>query len=245
MFKFSYYPLFTPYFQSINSGKNNERNYISDADLLTIPHFIRFITIEIDYDHPKAIEERGAKYRAFLQSLVESNAKITGSKLVLYTSITNHATFFDEIGQKLLTEFSFWCAYKFCIFFYSEFDLTSNFIASLLQLGQINRCSNVELSLQFTKNRQLPVETIGNWLNRNFDGTIAKNKQEGKEIVFLRIDYSSEIENVSEMIEHLKKVQILYLTNAYNIIGIRSIGVGLSLMGVNPTKMFDVFMICI
>ena len=74
-------------------------------------------------------------------------------------------------------------------------------------MPQIDCCSNVKIKLIgfATRPIQLPIESISNWLYRNYDG-IEENPKER----FLRIcPYLSNFICDRELCDHLKKVRIV------------------------------------
>lgn len=97
--------------------------------------------------------------------------------------------------------------YKFQIYFFSDANVITNIIASILQMPQIERCSTVELEiiLRWGVQMQLPVKAILNWLENPAD-EMQINERKPKEkflTIWLRGDH---IHNVQELINHLKMV---------------------------------------
>ena len=81
-------------------------------------------------------------------------------------------------------------------------NTSAHILAAILQFDAIIRCSKIRVEFNFGDLMQthLPIEAIGNWLNRtNADG------QEQNER-FLKLKISHDIQNLSEMFEYVKKV---------------------------------------
>ena len=99
--------------------------------------------------------------------------------------------------------------------FWIGFDLDANttgfvrfVIASVLQMDQIDRCSNVviDFSIEVENGTKLPIEEISNWLHRSCD-----NQRERSLSIYLR-----RIESLVEVFTHLKEVFILYFLQLFS-----------------------------
>ena len=111
-----------------------------------------------------------------------------------------------HIGSKLLQIFDQCCAYKFCITLPSKNGAiaATEIISGILQFDSVSRCSNVSVllrNLNYHWPPELPIETIGNWLNRPPTGGEKQNKR----LLQIKVQ-NDEIPNVYEMFEHLDEV---------------------------------------
>ena len=126
------------------------------------------------------------------------------------SSFSDHSSFLSYLDEQLLKICNSSRRYEFEITFRSDKNAGTNFISSLLQMPPISRCSHFDITLFFTKKAmQLPVEAILDWLNRMIDGrkTDIRIAQE----IFMRI-YTREIQNVTEMCDHLTKVRFIFIS---------------------------------
>ena len=122
------------------------------------------------------------------------------------TCFGDHSVLLSYLDEQLLQLCNSSRGYEFVIYFHSDKNAGTNFISSLLQMPPISRCSNFGISLCCIEEKmQLPVEAISNWLNRKkHDGRIPRE-------IFMRI-YTREIQNVTEMCDHLSKVCFIFIT---------------------------------
>ena len=141
---------------------------------------------------------------------------ITGSKFKFLGTISNSdgdgEKFFKDSSTLLdqtdkLLQISDRCrAYKFYIESHINENTPTNVLSTILQFDAIKRCSKI--TVEFLSGSyaptHLPIEVIGNWINRtNADG------QEHNER-FLSLEINDEVPNLSEMFEYLKKVCHFY-----------------------------------
>ena len=129
---------------------------------------------------------------------------LVGSQLILGTINEDNREF---IKEKLLPFFDCCKRYKFDIGCMLK-DISA-FIASLLQVPSIRSSVGIEFNQNYwsQKPSALPIEAILNWLHK--PAAVESNKAIGKKRS-LRI-HLSKIENMSEMVEHLKKVNSINL----------------------------------
>ena len=95
------------------------------------------------------------------------------------------------------------------IYFLSDYSSATNVIATILQFGPIDGCSEVLFSLYSTEYlpTEIPVMSIVNWLNSNSNSdTINANEQAKKERV-LEI-YAISIPKLLALVNGLKKVNL-------------------------------------
>ena len=124
---------------------------------------------------------------------------LIGSQLILGTINEDNREF---IKEKLLPFFDCCKRYKLNMDLKQE-DISA-FIASLLQLPSLESSVGIEFNENYwsPEPSALPIEAILNWLHK--PAAVETNKAIGKKRS-LRI-HLSKIENMSEMVEHLKKV---------------------------------------
>ena len=205
-------------------GNTYRQQAIRQTDLLEFPQFLRFDEVEIYYcycyatDKHRLIEEKCKTVVHYLQLLKK---QLNDSYLTVVCALegpmiysaswivqndghyfSNHSHLLDHIQNELLPVCGSSFGYKFDIDFHSEKSASTNVIASILQMTQIERCSTLQISLnKLDRSTKLPVESISNWLHRKRDGTCEKSKRR-----FLRIYLDSVIQNALEMCDYLKKV---------------------------------------
>ena len=134
---------------------------------------------------------------------------LTGSEFEFLGEINGECDFKDSSTllnhiDKLLQIFARCRAYKFYIepLIYENMNTSTHILAAILQFDAIIRCSKIKVDFNFGSNTptHLPIEAIGNWLNRtNADG------QENNER-FLKLEISYDVQNFGDMFEYLKKV---------------------------------------
>ena len=118
----------------------------------------------------------------------------------------DHQTLLLHIGSKLLPIFDQCCWYKFCITLPNKNAATAatEIISEILQFDSVSRCSNVSVLLRNVNYNwpvELPIETIGNWLNR----PLVDGEKQDKRILQIKVA-DDEIPNAYEMFQHLEKV---------------------------------------
>ena len=188
-----------------------ERKDITLIELATPPPFVRFYSVLLW--HFLGTQPVEAKCQWFESHLLPLKLVLKDSnKITLYAIIDrdrcghfrDHTQLLDYLRTRLLPICNSSRAYKFIIRLYNK--STPDMIASLLQMPEIKRCSNV--NIVFLRRCEehhyhLPVEEVSNWLERCVDG-MEKAAQNQKER-YLRITMDS-IKNAREMIDHLKMV---------------------------------------
>ena len=142
---------------------------------------------------------------------------LTGSKFE-FLGVLNNAdyesffkdspTLLDQI-DKTLQIFTRCRAYKFYIESHINENTSTNVLAAILQFDAIVRCSKITVKFNFGDPMQtnLPIEAIGNWLNRT--------NGNGQEHIdrFLKLEINYDVPNLGEMFEHLKKVWQFFFVN--------------------------------
>ena len=192
---------------------------------ISLPSFLRFDVVELDY-RMDAFEDDdliGKKCEWIRMVLKSFKQALNGSKLqfLCYISyspysefdFTDHSMLLKHIGKELLPICNAWRSYKFEISFYWNYGTAKDVIAGILQFVEIDLCSDVQFSFCFDNgdgpaDEELPIEVIGNWLNRTLDESSGGQGHKGR---FLEIECqrNNNFENVEEMIDHLKKVKQL------------------------------------
>ena len=118
---------------------------------------------------------------------------------------SDHSILLGYLSDQLLQICDSSRRYEFTIIFYSDMNAGPNVISSLLQMLPISRCSRFEISLSCNEEaKQLPIETISDWLNRR------KTECGIPQELFMKI-WLHEIQNVTEMCDHLSKVRFTFI----------------------------------
>ena len=127
------------------------------------------------------------------------------------TCFSDHSILLGYLSEQLLKICDTSRRYEFKIYFRSDKNSGTNLISSLLQMPPISLCSHFEIALCLIEEaQQLPVETISDWLNRKkHDGRIPQE-------IFMKI-YLHEIQNATEMCDHLSKVRFIFIA-VWNLI---------------------------
>lgn len=230
---------------------NRKDEIISDAELATFdtctfPSFLRFNTISVSYNRnplsgeessnkePQSIEEMGllcTRKLGFLAgafndiNLVIFNGKINRE---VHNCFTDHTQLLGHIQNEFLPICGSPHGYKIEINFISDPWTAPNVIAALLQMPQIDQCSNVHINININMNikqtmlkmfnmlsrlsfylTKLDIEAIANWLQRQFDVGTGKSGQNRRERR-LQIKLPG-LRNTGEICSYLKEVQILLI----------------------------------
>ena len=153
---------------------------------------------------------KGKEFQEYMPLLQQLKPALTSPQLILGAITENNREF---IKEKLLPFFN--CCKRYKLNIDLEQKDISAFIASLLQLPSLESSVGIEFNDNycFSSGRiiishfrygatSLPIEAILNWLHK--PAAVGSNKATGEKR-YLRINLSN-IENMSEMVEHLKKV---------------------------------------
>ena len=133
---------------------------------------------------------------------------LTGTKFEFIGVLSKDKRFFKDSStlldqtNKLLQIFARCRAYKFYIDSQIYENSSTHVLAAILQFDAIVRCSKIKLEFHFGSPTHLPIEAIGNWLNR----TNANGQNER----FMKLRISYDVPNLGEMFEHLKEVYLFY-----------------------------------
>ena len=186
-----------------------------------LPPYLRFDTVRVDYreDYDKGLgKESDAEKCDWMRLMVLEPIKkaLIGAECEFFWCEDN--ILLNHIAKDLIPMCNNSCSYMFHIEAYSGVfydpakSKLSNIICTILQkLAPITCCSKVGFNLvtgdeESFIQTQLPVEIISNWFNRVIDGQKQK----------LKIEIDIGISNLSEMVEHSKKV-LLFLIGNYLI----------------------------
>ena len=186
---------------------------LSNADIQTIPRFVRFQTVKMDFYGSKAIEQKCVLGQTLLAKL---RPHIINEKLEFYAQIAhngasfqNSAILLNYLDKQLLEHH--WRAYKFNIFLSQQEGGVTNFVRSLLRLAlervQISASTSVEIELAnsdtYYTPSQLPVKEIADWLN-NIE-TAAKSQLQALKYLQMKIGRIDQ-DNLLALVDELKKV---------------------------------------
>ena len=182
--------------------------------------FLRFDDVKLYYNggsHP--IANKCEIFASQLQKLPRLNQ---ANSICVWANINQKGgyyfiddiQFLDHLRNRLLPICGYCRQYKFRIGLKSDYAdnyAVTNIIPSILQMQQVNECSNVVIHfgevrpIQF--DYRLAVETISNWLHRNKntdnDGKEFANQNHQGRVLSIEAVY---ISNVLEIVNHLKKV---------------------------------------
>ena len=187
----------------------------SHLDAKSFPSFFRFGNVDIFISRRRRFYEENLETQPFAEKcqlfedqLQLMKAALNGSIIIFYGFIdqSDRSCFYDhdQVLEYLRNRLFPICdksrGYDFWIGFYLDANTTGFIIASILQMDQIDRSSNVKIDFSADDRTKLPIEEISNWLHRNGGGQQERS---------LYIDLS-QIENLADVFTHLKEVFILY-----------------------------------
>ena len=150
---------------------------------------------------------------------------LTGSKLNFLGTISNsdlfkdYSTLLDQLDK--LLQISDRCrVYKFYIESHIYGNTSTNVLSAILQFGAIVHCSKITVEFNFVTftPSHLPIEAIGNWLNR----TNANGQKDNERFLSLKIH--DDVPNLREMFEFLKEVYLFFVKLLQHILFLRPIG---------------------
>ena len=196
--------------------------FITDLDSF---HFLRFDSVFLNYNYDsQSIDEKlhllGNQLQLFKGSLSDLK-EITLTACINQndqSQFRDHFQLLDHFSEQVLpicnSRSAIIDCYSFSIDFQSFNDGAADFIAQVLQLRPINRCRKVYFHYANETFIQFPVDSISNWLNRNFDDQIDGNGQD-KQQRLLHTSQQIKIQNAVEMWDRLKMVMSIQLK--YNV----------------------------
>ena len=189
--------------------------------MTNLPRFLRFDNVELHYEssvyvYALPIAKKCESVVNYLRLIKSNDLKLVHFNGTIDKNDRNNFSSYSRLLDHLQNELLPICGsshhYIFEISFNSGLVTHTNLIANILQMPQIDCCSNVEIKLHgptlYQYQIQIPIEPISNWLHRNCNGIEEKSKER-----FLRICPFS-FNSARELCIYLKKVTILLiLTN--------------------------------
>ena len=204
---------------------NATSSKISLNDLAAFPPFLRFDEIQLWFLDPDSDSDDGELdnsdtppigeiCRLFESQLPSIKPTLDDSILAIYFGVhetkparfRNNPELIDFLRNRLLTICDNSRSYDFLIYFESDMS-AAECISSILQMPQIDQCSDVMILLFFDRddddNQQirLPVEAISKWLNQKWT-------KKGWRELYIDCDGCKvwKCVNILEMFNHLKEV---------------------------------------
>ena len=189
----------------------------TDISLTAVfPPFLRFYPIELimswsNRDADKARDKQSIieKCQFFEDQLKLIKPEILNDSELCFVGIVdekdssrfaNHSELLKYLSDRILPICDKLRGYEFTIELHSDTSAGNYVLTSLLQMPQINCCSDVRFRICNTDQTKLPVDEISNWLHRKYDGQRERS---------LRI-YMIEVGNLMEMLNHLKEVIVSF-----------------------------------
>ena len=176
--------------------------FLFDAEISDLPSYLRIGCVEIA-EHADECFNYG-EFQQLMPLFHQLKPALVGSHLILDIYKMVDREFDSFLKGKLLPLFDCCGSYKFS--FKCNPKEISAFVASLLQLPSIAASVGIEFDVKHRPKKRseannaaaLPIEAISNWLHRSTIKKIGEKR-------YFRFQFSN-IENMSEMVEHLKKV---------------------------------------
>ena len=175
--------------------------------------FLRFDAIRLDYN--AGSHQIANKCEIFASQLQKLSRLHETNSICVWATVNqkgrgyfiDHTQLLEHLRNRLLSICGYCRQYKFLISLKSDKGTVANIITSILQMQQVNECSNVGISLVIPNQyEQLPIETISNWLHRNHRNTDNGGNEfvnHKERLLEINIAY---ISNLVEMLNHFKKV---------------------------------------
>ena len=196
---------------------------IAFSELLTVPCFLRFGSVKLDYFSQQPIDIKFESFRRHLPSIKATlyDSKITsfqiGHQSQSDQSINYYSTLLEHIRNIVsICDSSRGYSFDFALKMDSSWDMNvCNFIASILQMPAIACSSTVYIGPQYliTSLSQLPIEIISNWLNRERQ---AMNQKQRERV--LQLNFPVQYSQFQEMCDFLKQVSFLSIHISNNFI---------------------------
>ena len=193
-----------------------DKKEIAFPELLTVPCFLRFGSVKLDYFSQQPIDIKFESFRRHLPSIKATlyDSKITSFQIGHQSqSINYYSTLLEHICNIVsICDSSRGYSFDFALEMDSSWDMNvCNFIASILQMPAIACSSTVYIgplyfSLITTLSlSQLPIEIISNWLNRERQ---AMNQKQRERV--LQLNFPVQYSQFQEMCDFLKQVSFLF-----------------------------------
>ena len=187
---------------------------ISFANLVTFPLFLRFNEVLLNYGTESHLSLL-TKCLLFEDCLNSIKPALKDSNEIRFEAnidqadqndFREHSSVIIYLRYSLLPICNSSRRYVFSIWFESDRNYTTEVISSILQISQVQNCSNVYFNIWMEPTR-LPVEDISNWLVPKSDDGVEICGNMGERS--FRI-YSFVVTNTQEIWDHLKEVNFVY-----------------------------------
>ena len=195
------------------------REQICRSELATFPQFLRFDRVELQCcNGTQSIRKKFELFESYLlplKSALNDSNVITFIGTVANTNrcFCDNSSLIDYIENRFLQIFDSSRGYHFSLCFLSDGSNANKcLIATILHLTAAKRCLSVELEIIALGSKlwHLPVVEISNWLENSAAAGMEVDKFRNLKERIVKIRLHSGIQNVHEMLDHLKKVY-LYL----------------------------------
>ena len=191
----------------ISSGKNDP----SLVDLNGFPAFLRFDEVYLPFNlGSQSITDKTQLFGDFLASIKGPIQDLKGIFFVgdinqkNPAQFNNHSALIAYIRDEFLQICGSSRRYQFWIEFFSDKEASTRVAASILEMPEIVRCTNLSIQPHcIFAPIHLPVEAIAQWLNQNTERIEISGRLNGEKVLHIRTLY---IGNVLEMCDHLTEV---------------------------------------
>ena len=191
-------------------GAGFDKKEIAFPELLTVPRFLRFGSVKLDYSSQQPID---IKFESFRRHLPSIKATLYDSNITCFKTDDedinfNCPTLLEHIRNIVsICDSSRGYSFDFALKTDSSWDMNGyNLIASILEMPAIASSSTVYITpLHFDMIlEQLPIEIISNWLNRERHAMNQKQRERVFGLIF-PVQHSQ----FQEMYDFLKQVFFL------------------------------------
>ena len=211
----------------IFGNQSAERTKIESSDLAltasALPEFLRFDKVFLCYNEWWPKSNLAQTEDSIVNSLQLLKPALNDANSIYFACTINrklhrggfrrHSQLISHLRHQLMPICDSARAYEFKIDFYSKWAADKNVIAQILQIPQINNCSNVRIDFSYfgdpfsPHQTQLPVEAISNWLHRGKSSHAgSENMGQNRRKRHLQIEVNV-IQNFTEMCKNLKTVR--------------------------------------
>ena len=197
------------------------RKEIALSELVVVPSFLRFGQVKLEYrDGSQSIAQ---KCDSFLGYLLSIKASVYDSNRIYFscaindkynnrTQFRNDSALVEHI-RAIVSICDSSREYSFLIrpFIDTDFNITSDLIASILEMPAIARNSYVHIFLD--KHTFLPIKIISNWLDRERN-VMGQNQRERKFTLICRSFRDAQIHKIYEFMKQVSFI-FKYLSSTY------------------------------
>ena len=177
--------------------------FVFDANIGGLPSYVRFKSVEV-VQHYMVLEQ----FELIAPLLLQFKPAFVGSRFEMRFDRIVQKNQFDYLLQNLLPFFDSCKHYKFWFQYNSGEACT--FLDSLLRFPSIDNASSFDVMFYYydcdvATTQQLPIEAISNWLHKPAVGELSTDERANSrslDEIYLNI----QIQNMLEIVEHLKKV---------------------------------------